>query len=144
MLYFAYSAMLNPELLSSVAPGAKFRHVAHLPEAKLIFPTPDGRPSVRPATGNTVWGAIFEMNAKEAAMLEKAEAAEGRTPRRDLRAVDRAGNKYEVVTYTHAEVEGDHTPDPKYMEQVVKGARHWSLPAGWVAGLEDLGEDALI
>ncbi len=41
-------------------------------------------------------------------------------------------------------VEGSHTPDPKYMEQVVRGARHWSLPTGWVAGLEDLGEDALI
>ena len=144
MLYFAYSAMLNPELLSSIAPGAKFLHVAHLPEAKLIFPTPDGKPSVRPAAGNTVWGAIFEMNAKEAAILEKAEAEEGRIPRRDLRAVDRAGNKYEVVTYSHAVVEGDHPPDPKYMAQVVKGARHWSLPAGWVAGLEDLGEDALI
>ena len=64
MLYFAYSATLDPELLSSIAPNAKFLYIAHLPEAKLVFPTPDGRPSVRPAAGNTVWGAIFEVNAE--------------------------------------------------------------------------------
>ena len=144
MLYFAYGSTLDPDLLSSIAPNAKFLHIAHLPEAKLVFPTPDGRPSVRPIAGNTVWGAIFDVNAKESGMIEKAEAAEGRTPRRDLRAVDRAGNKYEVVTFAHSSLEGDHTPDPKYMEQVVRGARHWSLPTGWVAGLEDLGEDSLI
>jgi hypothetical protein len=144
MLYFAYSATLDPELLSTIAPNAKFLYIAHLPEAKLVFPTPDGRPSVRPASGNTVWGAIFEVDEKESAAIEKAEAAEGRAPRHDLRAVDRAGNKYEVVTYCHSSLEPDHTPDPKYMEQVVRGARHWSLPTGWVAGLEDLGEDALI
>ena len=78
MLYFAYSATLDPELLSSIAPNAKFLYIAHLPEAKLVFPTPDGRPSVRPAAGNTVWGAIFEVNAKESAIIEKAEAGEGR------------------------------------------------------------------
>ena len=144
MLYFTYSAMLDPVLLSSVAPNAKFLHIAHLPEAKLIFPTADGRPSIRLANGNTVCGAVFEVSAKETAAVEKAEAAEGRAPRRDLRAVDRAGNKYEVVTFCHTGPEGEFNPDSKYMEQVVRGARHWSLPAGWVAGLEDLGEDALI
>ena len=144
MLYFAYSATLDPALLDTIAPNAKFLYIAHLPEAKLTFPTPDGRPSVKPASGNTVWGAIFEVSDKELASIEKAEAGEGRAPRTDLRAVDRAGNKYEVVTYAHTNVEGDHPPDQTYMEQVVKGARHWSLPTGWVAGLEDLGEDALI
>jgi hypothetical protein len=144
MLYFAYSALLDPELLASVAPNAKFLYIAHLPEAKLTFPTPDGRPSLKPASGNTVWGAVFEVNAKESAAIEKAEAKEGRKPRSDLRAVDRAGNKYDVVTFCHPSLEGDHAPSSKYMEQVVRGARHWSLPTGWVAGLEDLGEDALI
>ncbi len=144
MLYFAYSAMLDPELLASIAPNAKFLYIAHLPEAKLTFPTPNGQPSVQPASGNTVWGAIFEVSAGESAAIEKAEAEEGRAPRNDLRAVDRAGNKYDVVTFCHPSLESGHTPDSKYMEQVVRGARHWSLPTGWVAGLEDLGEDALI
>jgi hypothetical protein len=26
---------------------------------------------------------------------------------------------------------------------MISGARHWNLPAGWVMGLEDLGEDPL-
>jgi len=110
MLYFAYSATLDPDLLTSIAPNAKFLYIAHLPEAKLTFPTADGRPSVRLASGNTVWGAIFEIDEEDAAAIEKAEAADGRTPRKDLRAVDRAGNKYEVVTYSHTEIEGDTPP----------------------------------
>jgi hypothetical protein len=29
------------------------------------------------------------------------------------------------------------------MDKVVSGARHWQLPTGWVAGLEDLAEPEL-
>jgi hypothetical protein len=144
MLYFAYGALLDPELLNKVAPAAKFLFIAHLPETRLSFPTAEGLPSVEPATGHTVWGGIFEVTDKEGNAIAAAEAKEGREPRTDMRAVDRAGNKYDVVTYHHANGGDDHTPSTSYMERVVKGARHWSLPTGWVAGLEDLGEDALI
>jgi hypothetical protein len=30
------------------------------------------------------------------------------------------------------------------MDEVVRGARHWGLPTGWVVGLEDYGHDQLI
>jgi hypothetical protein len=30
-----------------------------------------------------------------------------------------------------------------HLTSMIKGARHWALPAGWVLGLEDLGEDPL-
>jgi hypothetical protein len=150
MLYFAYGAMLDPELLETVAPTAQFRFIAHLPETRLTFPSPDGVPSVEPAPGNTVWGAVFEVSREEGAAIEQAEAGEGRQPRTDFRAVDRAGRKYDVVTFTArlgatpSPNKAGHAPDPVYLRQVVKGARHWNLPTGWVAGLEDLGEDALI
>lgn len=144
MLYFAYGALLDPDLLQDVAPTAKFLFIAHLPETRLTFPTATGFPSVEPATGHTVWGGIFEVSDKESEKIAAAEADEGRLPRFDMRAVDRAGNKYDVVTYHYPNGGSDHTPSPDYMERVVKGARHWSLPTGWVAGLEDLGEDALI
>jgi gamma-glutamylcyclotransferase len=150
MLYFAYGALLDPERLEPVAPTAEFRFIAHLPETKLTFPNPDGVPSVEPAPGNTVWGAVFEVAGEEGKAIARAEAKEGRLPRTDFRAVDRAGRKYEVVTFTSrtetapSPNDTGHVPDPVYMRQVVKGARHWNLPTGWVAGLEDLGEDALI
>jgi hypothetical protein len=144
MLYFAYGVMLDPDLLESVAPGAKFLFIAHLPETRLTFPTPEGLPSVEPASGHTVWGGVFEVTEKDGAAIAAAEAKEGRQPRSDMKAVDRAGNKYDVVTFHYPNGGVDYTPSVSYMERVVKGARHWSLPTGWVAGLEDLGEDALI
>lgn len=144
MLYFAYGALLDPDLLHQVAPTAKFLFIAHLPETRLTFPIASGLPSVEPATGHTVWGGVFEVSGTDSAAIAAAEADEGRVPRSDMRAVDRAGNKYDVVTYHYPDGGADNTPSPSYMERVVKGARHWRLPTGWVAGLEDLGEDALI
>jgi hypothetical protein len=136
--------LLDPDLLEKVAPDAKFLFIAHLPETRLVFPTAEGLPSVEPATGHTVWGGVFELTKRDGEAITKAEAKEGREPRTDIRAVDRAGNKYDVVAFHHANGGIEHPPSASYMERVVKGARHWSLPTGWVAGLEDLGEDALI
>lgn len=143
MFYFAYGALLDPGRLEEIAPEAEMMHVAHLPETRLSFPSADGLPSVEPASGHTVWGAIFSVSESDLLAIEAAEAAEGRSPRHDFRAVDRAGNKYDVVTYVLTDDGDDHAPSAAYMEQVVRGARHWALPTGWVVGLEELAEDAL-
>ncbi|MGQ0848271.1 MAG: gamma-glutamylcyclotransferase family protein [Actinomycetota bacterium] len=144
MLYFAYGTLLDPQLLEGVAPSASFQFIAHLPETRLFFPTPDGHPSVEPATGHTVWGAIFEVNGAEFQAIVDSEARHGRLIRSDLRAVDRAGHRYDVAVFAHPGVGREHSPSTEHMGRVVSGARHWNLPTGWVAGLEDLVEDALI
>jgi len=143
MLYFAYGGLLDPARLEEVAPGAELVLVAHLPETRLTFPSVDGLPSVEPASGHTVWGAIFSVSDDELEAIAKAEAAEGRHPRTDLRAVDRAGSKHDVVTFVSPGAAEDNPPSSPYMEQVVRGARHWSLPTGWVVGLEELTENSL-
>jgi hypothetical protein len=142
MFYFAYGALLDPTRLEQVAPGIKVALVAHLPETRLTFPTADGLPSVEPATGHTVWGGIFQVTGKQMSGITTAEAAEGRHPREDLRAVDRAGKKYDVVTFVHPGGGTEHPPSAEYMSTVVSGARHWGLPTGWVVGLQELAEDA--
>ncbi|MDP8957853.1 MAG: gamma-glutamylcyclotransferase [Actinomycetota bacterium] len=146
-LYFAYTSMIAPERLQQVAPGAEFRFIAHLPETRLIFPSTNGSwdgalPSVRAEPGNTVWGAIFEVPDGELQAIDRAEAAEGRR-RTILSAMDRAGRRYDVVTHVlEEESNGELRPSREYMTLVVKGGRHWSLPAGWVAGLEEYVDDA--
>lgn len=143
MLYFAYSAFLDPVLLSQLAPKAEFQFIAHLPETRLTFPDTEGRPSLEPAPGNTVWGAVFKVSGTELKAIGNAEGSEGRVPIKDCRAVDRSGHKYDVSVFAQPFDGSDHRPSAPYMEQVVKGARHWQLPTGWVAGLEDLAEDDL-
>jgi len=149
-LFFAYTAMISPSRLAEVAPGATFRFIAHLPETRLIFPYQNGHwngalPSVRPEPGNTVWGAIFELDADELEAITAAEASEGRHLTYDFKAVDREGKRHGVVTHVHAD-DTVRAADPSrdYMRLVVTGGRHWSLPMGWVAGLEEYVEEPLI
>ena len=142
MLYFAYTTLIEPSRMHSHAPEAEFQFVAHLPETQLIFPYKNGQwrgglPSVKAEPGNTVWGAIFEVPSEQLSALDICEKEEGRV-RVTLSAMDRSGKRHQVVTHVHEENGAkQHKPSPDYMAIVVSGGRHWKLPAGWIAGLEE-------
>ncbi len=144
-LYFAYASLLDPDRIAAVAPGAEFLFTAHYPETKLDFvPSADviALPTLTKESGHTVWGGVFRIPPEDLDALIEAERAEGRVPGFDHRAVDREGNKHDCLAFVApGEPNGDHRPSPEYLASMVKGAKHWSLPAGWVMGLEDLGED---
>ncbi len=145
-MYFAYGSLLDPERISKIAPGSKFAFIAHYPETRLDFVENEigAIPTLTKASGNTVWGGVFEIPADEVAAVTAAEKQEGREPGFDLKAVDREGNKHDCLTFTSTDQPNeDIRPDPEYLAAMIKGAKHWSLPAGWVLGLEDLGEDPL-
>lgn len=146
-LYFAYSALLDPARMAEVAPGARFLFTAHYPETRLEFVADDdGRatPTLTRDPGHTVWGGVFEIPNDEVDALTKAELAEGRVVGFDQKAVDREGNKYDCLTFVaRSSRNGGHKPSQEYLDTMIKGARHWRLPAGWVMGLEDLGDDPL-
>ena len=140
MLYFAYNANIDPSRLSDVAPGASFEFIAHLPEWKMEFTILNGNgglPSVRPLPGNTVWGAIFSVDDGDLAAIDAHEAGEGRVPT-NTQAMDREGRRHEVITHVAAEATDAHLhPEHTYLQQMVTGGRHWKLPMGWVASLEE-------
>ncbi len=140
MLYFAYDANIDPAKLAGVAPGAQFQFIAHLPEWRLTFPIPNGDgslPSVRPESGNTVWGAVFKLPAAEVGCLNDSQASEGRIPT-TVQAMDREGRRHDVLVHVaESEPNGEGHPEPVYLEMMVNGGRHWNLPAGWVASLEE-------
>jgi len=146
-LYFAYASFLDPDRIGAVAPNARFMFTAHFPETRLVFVDSDqvpGLPSLLAESGHTVWGGVFEVPDDEVPALTDAEEAEGRVADWEIKAVDREGNKYDCLTFVaKASPNGTARPSVTQLESMIKGARHWSLPAGWVLGLEDLGEDPL-
>jgi hypothetical protein len=145
-LYFAYASFLDPDRISSVAPSARFLFTAHYPETRLDFFFHDqtARPTLVPDPGHTVWGGVFEVPDNEVPSLTAAEEAEGRKVGFDHKAVDREGNKYDCLTFVATGgMNGDTRPDADYLAIMIRGARHWNLPAGWVMGLEDLADDPL-
>jgi hypothetical protein len=145
-LYFAYTSLLDPELMSAVVPGARFRFTAHYPETRLVFVANGSGPvpTLVEAAGSTVWGGVFEIPEGEVSQLTRAEAEEGRAPGWELKAIDRAGNKHDCLTFVSDVASIETTvPTHAYLDAMIRGARHWELPAGWVVGLEDLSEDPL-
>ena len=146
-LYFAYASLLDPVRIADVAPGAHFLFTAHFPETKLDFVQSDSDgalPTLIRDPGHIVWGGVFEIPNDQVDSLVAAEKAEGRTPGFDQKAVDREGNKHDCLAFiAPGKPNGDLSPTPDYLESMIRGAKHWSLPAGWVMGLEELAEDPL-
>jgi hypothetical protein len=143
-LYFAYDATIDPERLADVAPGAEFQFIAHLPEWRLTFPIPNGDgslPSVHPESGNTVWGAVFSLPPSEIDGLNRAQEQEGRVPT-TTQAMDREGRRHDVLLHVAGNgADGNGRPERSTLIRMVDGGRHWHLPAGWVASLEEHLED---
>ena len=130
---------MEPSRLGAVAPGAEFRFIAHLPEWRLHFPIANGDgglPSVKPQGGNTVWGAVFSIDERSLAKLNAREAKEGRVAR-TTQAMDREGHRHEVLVHVCKSPDGEHAPCQQYLRLMVAGSRHWHLPAGWTANLEE-------
>lgn len=143
-LLFAYDALMDPETLSALAPDADFLFVAHYPETRLRFAAgPSGpTPTLVRDPGGIVWGAVFAVRDNQAAAITDWAAEAGRgAGLADHKAVDREGNKHDcLVLVATGDSDDDSRPDPAYVESMLRGARHWNLPAGWVIGLEDFLE----
>ena len=130
--------------MAEVAPGAEFQFIAHLPEWGLEFPIHDGSwdgslPTVTPQTGSTVWGAVFDVPRKDFGGLDAAEVGESRTAGQ-VEAMDRNGKRHQVTVHlcdANGDANGSTRPSATYLEVMLRGSRHWSLPAGWIAGLQE-------
>lgn len=128
--------------MAAVAPGAEFQFIAHLPQYGLDFPMSNrtwkgGLPTVKPVDGSTVWGAVFDVPKADFAALDAIETSEKRVAA-NVEAMDRTGKRHQVTVHLHeGRRNGSYPPSPEYLKLMLSGSRHWSLPAGWIAGLEE-------
>ena len=146
LLYFAYNARISPDQMKETAPKAEFKFIAHLPEWGLDFPIADetwggALPAVKPEPGSTVWGAVYELTKTDLAAVDALEAGEQRASQ-TVEAMDRTGKRHQVLVHLldgAATTNGNGTgrPSSEYLRLMVSGSRHWSLPVGWIAGLEE-------
>jgi hypothetical protein len=151
LLYFAYNARISPEEMKQAAPNAEFQFIAHLPEWGLEFPIVNETwggtlPAVTPEPGSTVWGAVYEVSKQDLAALDKIEAEEQRAAH-TVEAMDRNGKRHQVLVHllngaASGNGNGTGRPSPEYLRLMVSGSKHWSLPFGWIAGLEEHMQDS--
>jgi len=130
--------------MADAAPGAEFRFIAHLPQHGLEWLIADGGwdgglPSVIPDPASTVWGAVFAVPDREFPALDAVERTEGRSVT-SVQATDRTGKRHDVTMHVcppSGNGNGQRRPSAAYVAVMLAGSRHWSLPAGWIAGLEE-------
>lgn len=143
MLYFAYTARIEPASMAAACPSATFEFIAHLPGWGLEFPLDGngwngGLPTARPTPGSTVWGVVYAVPDADLDRLESIEREEGRV-RSTVEAMDRMGRRHSVVTHVASDPDAHPLePSTEYVDVMLRGSRHWSLPAGWIAGLEEV------
>jgi len=128
--------------MAEICPGGEFQFIAHLPQWGLEWPISSGEwdgglPSVAEDGVSTVWGAVFDLPNGEFAELDALEKSEGRTAE-TVEAMDRNGRRHQVTVHIYAgSPNGSLPPSTDYVSLMLDGSRHWSLPAGWIAGLEE-------
>jgi len=138
--------------MAEAAPDAEFQFIAHLPEWGLNFPIADktwggSLPAITPEPGSTVWGAVYELQKSDLLSLDTVEDGEQRSSQ-TIEAMDRTGKRHQVLVHL---LDGDPTvngngfagPSSEYLRLMVSGSRHWNLPVGWIAGLEEYLENGL-
>jgi gamma-glutamylcyclotransferase (GGCT)/AIG2-like uncharacterized protein YtfP len=151
MLYFGYASNLDPVQMSQRCPGHAVVGLAELREHRLTFPRTSGTwgggtASVIAAHGESVWGVVFQVTDAHLAALDSFEGCKG--PGHEGNLYDRALVTVELVRADDGSfarklrawcyVAVPATPSPpsrRYLDAILRGARHHRLPSEYVARL---------
>jgi hypothetical protein len=154
MLYFAYGSNLDPDQMMAHCPDCQVVGLAALHDHRLTFPLRTeswggGTAGVSHAHGSTVWGALYELSESDLARLDQYEG--WRAPGdhhnlydRDLTTValtraDDGSIPRRVRAYAYfARTLNPTPPSRRYLDTLLKGARHHRLPPEYIEWLESI------
>ena len=151
MLYFAYGSNLDPEQMQSRCPGATVVGLAALRDHRLVFPLYSntwrgGVSSIQLTHGDTVWGMLFDLTEEHLRTLDSFESFRG--PGNQHNVYDREqvtveltrpddgsfGRRVRAWAYV-ARPSNPSPPSRRYLDAILRGARHHRLPEEYVAKL---------
>ena len=151
MFYFAYGSNLDPDQMRSRCPDHHVVGLAALRDHRLIFPLFSNRwgggvASVQLHHGATVWGMLYELTEHDLDSLDEHEGFRAHGDQDNV--YDRDHVTVELVrpddgsiprrVRTYAYVARPSNPSPpsrRYLDALLKGARHHRLPEDYVAKL---------
>jgi gamma-glutamylcyclotransferase (GGCT)/AIG2-like uncharacterized protein YtfP len=151
MHYFAYGSNLEPEQMQHRCPGHTVVGLAELRDHRLAFPLTShdwggGVASVVTAHGQSVWGMVFDLTDADLEALDRYEGYRGRDDQHSL--YDRETVTVELVRADDgsfprrlrpliylARAANPSPPSRRYLDAIVKGAKHHRLPDDYIARL---------
>jgi gamma-glutamylcyclotransferase (GGCT)/AIG2-like uncharacterized protein YtfP len=154
MFYFAYGSNLDPDQMHERGPGHRVIGLGALREHHLVFPLYSNRwgggvSSVQPHHGHTVWGVLYELTEDDLRRLDEIEGFRG--PQDQHNIYDREHMTIELVRPDDgsfprrvradlyvARPSNPSPPSRRYLDTLLKGARHHRLPEDYIAMLDAL------
>jgi hypothetical protein len=152
MLYFAYASNLDPEIMRALCPGHRVVGLAALADHRLGFPrfSPEwggGIAAPQLAHGETVWGMVYDVSDEEIAALDRKDgylgpgdqhnACDRESATVDLTRSDDGSIPRRIRPYLYiARPSNPSPPSRRYLDAMLRGARHHRLPEEYVARLE--------
>jgi gamma-glutamylcyclotransferase (GGCT)/AIG2-like uncharacterized protein YtfP len=151
MLYFAYGSNLDPEQMRARCPGHHVVGMASLQDYRLAFPLfssdwGGGVAGLVRAHGEKVWGIVYELTDADLAALDDYEGWRGPGDQHNL--YDRDAVTLDLVrpddgsvprrVRAHTYLPRAFNPSPpsrRYLDTVLRGARHHRLPDDYVEKL---------
>jgi gamma-glutamylcyclotransferase (GGCT)/AIG2-like uncharacterized protein YtfP len=151
MLYFAYASNLDPERMRAVCPAYQVVGLASLAEHRLGFPrySPEwggGLASPQLAHGGAVWGMVYDLNEDDLRALDGLEGFKGAGDQHNI--CDRDTATVELVRPDDGSIprrirpwiyvprpSNPSPPSARYLETIVRGARHFRLPEEYIVRL---------
>lgn len=151
MLYFAYGSNLDPEQMQSRCPGSIVVGLTALRDHRLVFPRysidwQGGSSSFQPAHGETVWGMLFDLTEEHIHTLDRFEGFKGPGDQHnvydreqvtvELTRPDDGSFPRRVRAWSYvARPSNPSPPSRRYLDTILRGARHHRLPEEYIAKL---------
>jgi gamma-glutamylcyclotransferase len=132
MNYFTYGANLSKKRIAKIAPAAKPKFSAVLPNYKLIFtgysPTlKGGTASIKPFKGQRVSGAIYEVTEADLRKIDSDEEYPTVTNHMNVIVWTDSNDPVEAITYIKKEQSTETKPSPEYLNIIREGYKDWQI-----------------
>jgi gamma-glutamylcyclotransferase (GGCT)/AIG2-like uncharacterized protein YtfP len=132
MNYFAYGSTLNSKHMATLCPRAKRKCMAVLPNYKLIFTGwsrtwGGGIASVKPAGGQKVPGAVYEISEGCLRALDKYKGYPSSYNRRNIMVFTDLGDAIEAIIYIKLDQTKETQPSQKYLLAIKEGYKSWDI-----------------
>ena len=132
-IYFAYGSNLCVRQMARRCPDAIDPRRATLADHDWLI-NERGVATVEPLSGSEVHGVVWQLSDRDLATLDGAEGVPVRYRRDRLTVHTEDGTSWAWVYIDHRVEPGP--PRPGYLERILDGARHHSLPHRWIEFLE--------
>lgn len=132
MYYFAYASNLNRRQMRERCPDCQPRFTASLPNYRLIFTGwsrqwRGGIASIKLSGGDKVLGAVYEIQDKDLAKLDRLEDCPATYNRLKVAVYRDSGEPIEAITYIKSRQSEETKPSSEYLTVIQQGYRDWSL-----------------